>query len=66
MDAALCDHHAGDTAQGCRRAIDALIELPTDQRTGLVRTRATDLLRHIPSSRTGERTVTDLRELLRT
>ncbi|GAA5024587.1 hypothetical protein [Kitasatospora paranensis] len=66
MDAALCDHHAGDKAQGCRRAVDAPIELPTDQRTGLVRSRAADLLRHIPASRTGERTVTDLRDLLRT
>ncbi|WP_030274340.1 hypothetical protein [Streptomyces sp. NRRL B-24484] len=65
MDAALCDHHAGDTVDGCRRAVDALVELPADQRTGLVRSRAADLLRVIPASRTGERAVADLREVLR-
>ncbi|MET8624669.1 hypothetical protein ABZW30_13085 [Kitasatospora sp. NPDC004669] len=65
MDAALCDHHAGDTLQGCKRAVEALIELPADQRTGLVRSRAADLLRVIPPNRGHERAVADLREVLR-
>jgi hypothetical protein len=65
MDAALCDHHAGATIDGCRRAVNTLVELPADQRTGLVRSRAADLLRAIPASRTGERAAADLRDILR-
>ncbi|GHH80468.1 hypothetical protein GCM10018781_60920 [Kitasatospora indigofera] len=65
MDAALCDHYAGNTSQGCTRAVDALIALPSDQRTGLVRSRATDLLRAIPPGHDRERAVADLRDILR-
>ncbi|WP_329492547.1 hypothetical protein OG618_37795 (plasmid) [Kitasatospora sp. NBC_01246] len=64
LDGALCDQRDGDTAQACRQAVAALLALPSDQRTGLTRSRALDLYRAIPSQRRGEQAVRDLRELI--
>ncbi|WP_244900611.1 hypothetical protein [Streptomyces nanshensis] len=64
IDAAVCEHRDGDTAQACRMAVAALHDLPTGWRTGLTRTRAVDLYRSIPAQYHREPAARELRDVL--
>ncbi|MFE6871677.1 hypothetical protein ACFVFS_34660 [Kitasatospora sp. NPDC057692] len=64
LDCAVVELHDGDTDAACRQAVDALVALPADQRTGLTRSRARELYRAVPSQLRGLPGARDLRDLI--
>lgn len=67
LDAAICQHHDGDSTGACARAADILAHAPEPYRAGLVRQRGVELYRGLPDqtqrASSGRRLATVLREM---
>nr|WP_053735847.1 helix-turn-helix transcriptional regulator [Nocardia sp. NRRL S-836] len=64
LDQAVGEAVEGDIDDACALAVNALLELPEEHRTRIVLTRATDVVKAIPTQRWQRPAVSELRELV--